>query len=151
MTDKEKEMIRILDAIALHVAAMEDTQTIKPEDAEFLKKFVDEGLELVGVDLELRALGEIAQQHATTTPEEIKAAAEEVAKVRRGSGYNPIRYRMTFREAVQNRDAVNCRRYVDVFRSKGMKYNDIVKRAQTIDPTLTEAKWDMLMDEADNE
>jgi len=152
MNNKEKEMMRILDAIALHVAAMEDTQTIKPEDAEFLKNFVTEGLSLLGVDLELRVLAEIAKQHTTTTPEDIqqrmKEAAEIVAKARK----NPvIRYRMTFREAVQNRDAVNCGRYVDVFRSNGMKYDDVFKRVQAIDPTVTLAEWETLMDEADNE
>ena len=57
---------------------------------------------------------------------------------------------MTFKEAVLTRNGPVCCRCVDHFRlQRGMKYREILDLAKHVDPSLTDAEWDTLMDEED--
>ena len=56
-----------------------------------------------------------------------------------------------FKEAVLKKDAKALGACVDYFRMAGLRYREIVAKAKSIDPTLTDAEWDTLMEISEDE
>lgn len=55
------------------------------------------------------------------------------------------------KQMIEKKDPKLTASVVDTLRGKGLTYNDIKSRAQTIDPSMTDADFESLMFDADQE